>query len=89
MIFLTIAVVLLSLSTPTSIALDNVAIGVGLLGLILSYKRLRLSDIDYRVLGVSGVGFVSSILSYRPIHSLNNAHYLWHFLPYFYLIEGR
>ncbi|AEA33532.1 O-antigen ligase family protein [Hippea maritima] len=81
--FLILSAILLSISTPLSIALDNVAIGVGLLGLILSYKKLKPKDLDFRVLGVSTVGFVSSVLSTEPVYSLKNAHYLWHFLPYF------
>jgi len=83
MIFLILSAILLSISTPISIALDNIAIGIGLLGLILIYKKLKLSDLDFRVLGVSVVGTVSSLLSIKPLHSFENAHYLWHFLPYF------
>ncbi len=85
MIFLYVSAILLSVATPLSIALDHVAIAVGLLGLILSAKRIRLGDLDLRVLAVSGVGFLSSILSLNPLRSLKKSHYLWHFLPYFIL----
>ncbi len=83
MIFLILSAILLSVSTPISIALDNVAIGIGLLGLILIYKRIRLNNMDYIVLGVSATGFISSVLSVNPLLSLKNSHYLWHFIPYF------
>ncbi len=83
MIFLILSAFLLSISTPISIALDNIAIGVGLIGLIVIYKQLKIEDTDYRILGVSAIGLVSSLASISPLLSLKKSHYLWHFLPYF------
>lgn len=85
MIFLYVSALLLSIATPLSIALDHIAIAIGLLGLILRVKRIKLRDLDFRVLGVSGVGFLSSIFSVDPLKSVKKSHYLWHFLPYFIL----
>ena len=85
MIFIYVSAILLSIATPLSIALDHIGIAVGLLGLILSAKRTKLRDLDFRVLGVSIVGFLSSVLSVNPLKSLKKSHYLWHFLPYFIL----
>ncbi len=80
-----ISAILLGVSTPLSIALDNIAIAIGLLGLVLQIKRIKLKGLDLRVLGVSVVGFLSSTLSINPFKSLKKSHYLWHFLPYFIL----
>lgn len=83
MIFLILSAILLSISTPISIALDNIAVGIGLLGLILIYKRIKFDRVDCSLLGVSAAGFISSVLSANPLLSLKNSHYLWHFIPYF------
>ncbi len=85
MIFLIISAILLSIATPLSVAFDHVSIGVGVIGLILYAKKIKLKDLDFRVLYVSLIGFLSSILSISPLKSLKNSHYLWHFLPYFIL----
>ncbi len=83
MIFLVLSAILLSIATPLSVAFDNISIAVGVIGLILHAKKIKLKDLDFRVLGVSAVGFLSSVLSINPLKSLKNSHYLWHFLPYF------
>ncbi len=83
MIFLILSAILLSISTPISVALDNIAIGLGLIGLILLYKKLKPRDMDWRILSISAIGFVSSVFSSKPLYSLKSSHYLWHFLPYF------
>ena len=83
MIFLVLSAFLLSISTPLSVAFDNISIAVGVIGLILYFKKIRLKDLDFRVLGVSAVGLTSSLFSIKPLYSLKNSHYLWHFLPYF------
>ncbi len=83
MIFLILSAFLLSIATPISVAFDHVSIAVGAIGLILYAKKIKLKDLDFRVLGVSAVGFLSSVLSINPLKSLKNSHYLWHFLPYF------
>ncbi len=83
MVYLLISAVLLSISTPLSIALDEISIAVGFIGLVAIFKKIRLNGLDYRVLGVSFVGILSSLLSVRPFYSIRHSHYLWHFLPYF------
>ena len=83
MIFLILSALLLSISAPISIVLDNIAIGLGIIGLIAVYRTIKIKDMDYRVLGVSAVGFISSLFSVNPLLSLTKSHYLWHFLPYF------
>ncbi len=83
MIFLILSAFLLSISSPISIALDNIAIGIGVIGLIVVYRTIKIKDMDYRVLGVSLVGLISSLFSINPILSLKKSHYLWHFIPYF------
>ncbi len=85
MIFILLSAFLLSLSIPLSIAADHVAIAIGFLGLLLSYKEFKLDRFDLKVLSVSFVGLVSSLLSARPLYSILKSHYLWHFLPYFIL----
>ncbi len=83
MIFLILSAILLSIATPISIVLDNIAIGIGLIGLFSIYKKIKPIDLDYRILGVSLIGTISSLLSIKPLYSLKSSHYLWHFLPYF------
>jgi len=83
MIFLILSALLLSISSPISIALDNMAIGLGIIGLIAVYRTIKIKDMDYRVLGVSAVGLISSLFSVNPLLSLKKSHYIWHFLPYF------
>ncbi len=77
-----LSALLLAISAPLSIAADNVAIGIGLVGIILYSKQLHFNKLDYRILSVSVIGFISSILSIKPIYSLKNSHYAWHFIPY-------
>ncbi len=83
MIFILLSAFLLSLSIPISIVADHIAIAIGLIGLFFIYKRIKFDSFDLSVISVSFVGLISSLFSVRPLYSVLNSHYLWHFLPYF------
>ena len=80
-----ISAFLLSISSSLSIALDHFAIAIGLIGLIwfIAKGEFHIRKLDLRLLFVSLTGFISSLFSGMFVYSLKNAHYIWHFLPYF------
>ncbi len=79
-----LSVILLAVFTTTSIAADNLAIGIGFIGLMLliASKEFRFRDYDTAPASFSIAYFWSSLFSLNPLHSLANFHYVWHFAPY-------
>ncbi len=83
MIFLVISAILLSIATPLSLGLDNIAIGVGLLGLILVAKRIKFDIFDKIFASFQSVGIISALFSINFIYSIKKSRFLWHYLPYY------
>ncbi len=83
MIFLVISTILLSIATPLSLGLDNIAIGVGLLGLILVAKRIKFDKFDKIFALFQGVGIISALFSVNFLYSIKKSRFLWHYLPYY------
>ena len=83
MIFLVLSAVLLSIATPLSLGLDNIAIGVGLLGLILVLKKIKFDKFDKIFASFQGVGIISALFSIDFIYSIKKSRFLWHYLPYY------
>ena len=79
-----LSVILFAVFTTTSIAADSLAIGIGLIGLILliASKEFRFRNYDTAPASFSVAYFLSSLFSINPLHSLANFHYIWHFAPY-------
>lgn len=79
-----ISAVLFAVFVAISIAADNLAIGIGLLGLIflIIAREFEFKREDLPVALFSLKEFFSSVFSLNPIHSLLNFQYIWHFAPY-------
>lgn len=83
MIFLVLSAILFSIAMPLSLGIDNIAIGVGLLGLILIARKIRFDKFDKIFALFQGVGFLSALLSIDFVYSLKKSRFLWHYLPYY------
>ena len=83
MIFLILSAILLSVATPLSLGLDNIAIGFGLAGLILIVKKVKFDRLDKIFLSFQGLGILSAALSISFLESLKKSRFLWHYLPYY------
>ncbi len=83
MIFLILSAILLSMATPLSLGLDNIAIGFGLVGLILIAKKIKFDKLDKIFLSFQGLGILSAALSIGFFESLKKSRFLWHYLPYY------
>ncbi|WP_291494084.1 O-antigen ligase [Desulfurella sp.] len=82
--FIFISTVLFAVFVSVSIAADNLAISIGVLGLIflIIAKEFKFKKEDLPIGLFSLKEFFSSVFSLNPIHSLLNFQYIWHFAPY-------
>jgi hypothetical protein len=81
---LDISAILFAIFVSVSIAADNLAVSVGVLGLIalIAFGEFRFKKHDLPVALFSVKEFLSSLFSLNPLHSLLNFQYIWHFAPY-------
>lgn len=79
-----VSALMFSVFVATSIAADSLAIGVGLIGLIMliAKKQFKFKKNDLPPALFSIAYFCSSVFSLNPLRSLLNFHYIWHFAPY-------